>query len=92
MVSPARYQIRLTTVTSIIVMTRRSTQTVTGTLTELEARYRKVAAHNLALGWWGIPFGIVWTPMALVQNARALRKLRQLAGQGNPSGPSQGQA
>jgi hypothetical protein len=23
---------------------------------------------SIALGWWGIPWGIIWTPMALVTN------------------------
>ena len=42
---------------------------------------------SLVLGWWGIPFGLVWTPMALARNAKAMDKLRALAsGQPTPVG------
>jgi hypothetical protein len=37
-----------------------------------------VLVHNLCLGWWGFPFGLIWTPVALVQNARARSKLSGL--------------
>jgi hypothetical protein len=67
-------------VTSVIIMTQRRSVILTGTFEELEAGYRKVLTHNLLAGWWGFPFGLVWTPMTLHRNARAFRQLRQLAG------------
>ncbi len=47
-----------------------------GTTEQLEAAYRKALLHNLLLGWWGIPFGLIWTPVALAANAKALRQVR----------------
>jgi hypothetical protein len=28
---------------------------------------------SLFFGWWGIPWGLIWTPMSLVQNLRGGR-------------------
>ena len=39
--------------------------------------YRKVLTHNLALRWWGFPFGVAWTIMALVRNRTAFAELRR---------------
>jgi hypothetical protein len=81
---PRVYRLRITEVTSILVMTLRSTKTRVGTLEELEKFYRGVLLHNLLLGWWGFPFGLIWTPISLSNNAKALASLRQLAQTGNP--------
>ena len=82
-----RYRVRLTKVSSFIIMTQRRSTVYTGTLQQLENSARSVRTHNLVLGWWGIPFGLVWTPMALGRNARAMDKLRALAsGQPTPVG------
>jgi hypothetical protein len=76
------YKVRLTKVSSFVVFTNRQVTTYTGTLEQLEAAARGVQTHNLALGWWGIPAGVVWTPMALSRNAKAMRQVRELAGRG----------
>jgi hypothetical protein len=79
-----RYRVRLTKVSSFVIMTQRRSSVYTGTLQQLEDTARSVRTHNLILGWWGIPFGLVWTPMALARNNKAMQKLRALAS-GQPS-------
>lgn len=74
-----RYRVSLSKVTSIVFFTRRSAVAYTGNLAELEAIYHKVLVHNLLAGWWGIPFGIVWTPMVLIANRKAMAKVRAVA-------------
>jgi hypothetical protein len=76
------YRVRLTKVTSFLVITQRRTAAYSGTLDQLEGIARGVRTHTLLLGWWGIPFGLIWTPMTLAQNARAMRQLRELAAKG----------
>jgi hypothetical protein len=85
--APARqggvvYRVPLTKVNSFIVITQRRTATYKGTLDQLEGIARGVRANNLLLGWWGIPAGLIWTPMALARNAKAMRELRELAAKG----------
>jgi hypothetical protein len=75
------YRVRLTKVSSFIIMTRQSHTVYTGTLEQLQAAARSAQTHNLLLGWWGIPFGLIWTPMALARNAKGMRQVRELAGQ-----------
>jgi hypothetical protein len=73
----------LTTVTSVILVTHRRTTTHSGTFEQLERQCRDTFLHNVLLGWWGFPFGLVWTPIALIRNRRALRELRSaVAGAG----------
>jgi hypothetical protein len=74
------YRLRIGTVTSFVLMTQRRTVTHTGTFEALQAIYNKARTHNLLAGWWGIPFGLIWTPIVLNRNARAFKQLRQLAG------------
>ena len=76
------YRVRLTKVSSFVVVTQRRSATYSGTLEQLEGFARAARNHTLLLGWWGVPFGVIWTPMVLAQNARAMRKLRELAAQG----------
>jgi len=78
------YRVPLTKVNSFLVITQRRTATYRGTLDQLEDIARGVRTHNLLLGWWGIPAGLIWTPMALTRNAKAMRQLRDLAAQGQP--------
>jgi hypothetical protein len=77
--SVGTYRVRLTKVSSFLVITQRRTAAHSGTLDQLEEAARAARAHNLLLGWWGVPFGLVWTPMALTRNAKAMRQLRDLA-------------
>ncbi len=74
-----RYRVRLTKVSSFVIMTQQRHTTYTGTVEQLEAAARSVEIHNLLLGWWGIPFGLIWTPMALSRNAKAMRQIHELA-------------
>ncbi len=75
----AAYRVRLTKVSSFLVVTQRRTATYSGTMDQLEGFARSARTHTLLLGWWGIPFGLIWTPIALARNARAMRQLRDLA-------------
>ena len=76
------YRVPLTKVSSFLILTQRRTATYRGTLDQLEGIARDVRTHNLLLGWWGIPAGLIWTPMALVRNAKAMHQLRDLAAKG----------
>jgi len=78
----AVYKIRLTKVSSFLILTQRRTVTYSGTLDQLEGIARGTRTHTLLLGWWGIPFGLIWTPMALARNAKVMRQIRDLAGKG----------
>jgi hypothetical protein len=74
-----RYRVRLTKVSSFVIFTQQRHTVYTGTLQQLETSARSVQTHNLILGWWGFPFGLIWTPMALSRNAKAMQKVRALA-------------
>jgi hypothetical protein len=76
------YRVRLTKVTSFLIISQRRSATYSGTVDQLEDIARGARTHNLLLGWWGVPFGVIWTPMALTRNARAMRQLRDLAAKG----------
>lgn len=78
----AIYRVRLTKVSSFLIVTQRRSATYSGTLEQLEGYARAARTHTLLLGWWGFPFGLVWTPMALSRNAKAMRQLRDLAANG----------
>jgi hypothetical protein len=76
------YRVQLTKVSSFVIITQRRSATYSGTREQLEDIARGVRTHNLLLGWWGVPFGLAWTPMALSRNAKAMRKLRDVATKG----------
>jgi hypothetical protein len=76
------YRVPLTKVSSFLIITQRRTVTYRGTVDQLEGIARGVRIHNLLLGWWGIPAGLIWTPMALARNAKAMRQLRDVAVKG----------
>lgn len=50
------------------------------------ALLRKMTAHTLALGWWGLISLFIGTPFTLITNAGAGRALRRLPAPG-PHGP-----
>jgi hypothetical protein len=77
--APARFRVSLTKVTSFVIMTQQRRTVYTGTLEQLETAARNVMIHNLTLGWWGIPAGLIWTPMALVRNSNNMKQIRVLA-------------
>ena len=76
-----QFRLALLEVTSFLVVTQRKTRQYTGTYEQLMEQYRKATTHNLVAGWWGIPFGLIWTPLALRRNAQARQKLREIASQ-----------
>jgi hypothetical protein len=76
------HRVPLTKVSSFLIITQRRTATYSGTLEQLEGIALGVRTHNLLLGWWGIPAGLIWTPMALARNAKAMRQLRGAATKG----------
>ena len=80
---PARYRLTITEVTSVVIVTIRKSRGVIGSFSEAEALYRRVLTHNLIAGWWGFPFGPIWTVMALVRNGKAMAHLREIAGAGD---------
>lgn len=83
-----RYELRLTTVTSYLVVTQRRVATVQGTVAQLEHACARAQAHTASRGWWGIPLGLLWTPLSLWQNARALRTVRARAAAGVAGDPT----
>ena len=73
------FRLNVTELTSYLVVTQKKTKSFVGSVDDLRAQYRKVLTHNLLLGWWGIPVGLIWTPLTLNRNAKALKQLRELA-------------
>jgi len=84
--SPALFVISLSKVTSFLIVTQRSQQRFTGTPAQLRDAYAKTFQHNLLFGWWGFPFGIIWTAMALSRNKKVLADVERLIEQ--RQGPS----
>jgi hypothetical protein len=74
-----RYRIAFTKVTSMILLTQQRTRPVNGTLPEIEKAYTDAQSHTLLYGWWGIPFGLIFTPLALWKNAKRMKSVRELA-------------
>jgi hypothetical protein len=74
-----RFRVSLTKVTSMVILTQQRRTVYTGTPEQLEKAARAVMIHNLTLGWWGIPFGLIWTPIALTRNSSNMKKVRALA-------------
>jgi hypothetical protein len=77
--APQHFRVSLTKVTSMVILTQQRRTVYTGTLDQLEKAAKAAMVHNLTLGWWGIPVGLIWTPIALVRNARNMKKIRALA-------------
>ena len=75
-VAPGRYRLRLAEVTSVVILTHRRSRVYTGSVRELQDAYHRVFVHNVLLGWWGIPFGLIWTPLSIARNRKALAALR----------------
>jgi hypothetical protein len=77
--APQRFRVSLTKVTSMVILTQQRRTVYTGTLDQLEKAAKTAMVHNLTLGWWGIPFGLIFTPIALARNAGTMKKIRALA-------------
>ena len=65
---------------SALVLTRWTTRAQVSCRPCAVKRQLGGVAFSLVFGWWGFPFGLIWTPMTLVKNARAYRSLRTLTG------------
>lgn len=85
----ATYRATFTKVTSVIIFTQQRRTVHTGTVEQLQAVARSTLIYNLLLGWWGFPFGLIWTPMALARNAKSMRQVRALASGQPPAVPGQ---
>jgi len=83
------FRLALLEVTSYLIVTQRKTRVYTGSYDQLMDHCRKVMTHNLVAGWWGIPFGLVWTPLALRKNAQAKKKLAEIASQPPSAAPGE---
>ena len=84
---PCVYTLRLVRVTSFLVITQRRVVAKSGSVEQLKDFYRTTLIQNATLGWWGFPFGIIWTPIAMFSNRKALTKLQGLATEGRaPAG------
>ena len=74
-------------ITSVIFFSQRSGARQSGGLGAHYAAYRKAQRHTLLLGWWGIPFGLLWTPLTLWDNKKTLRGAMAILSKG-VAGPS----
>lgn len=74
----ATYRLGLQKVTSYGILSRLVANQYSGTFEELQKVYQGVLRHNLLLGWWGIPAGLYWTPVVLIRNRKAFRKIKAL--------------
>lgn len=72
----------LTEVTSVLVYSAQRIRSMSGDLDTLERFYRTVRTHNLLAGWWAIPFGLIYNPIALNDNRKAMREVRARASAG----------
>jgi len=54
---------------SAVIFTRMSERTFIACTTCARKAQAKAAAGTLLVGWWGIPFGLLFTPVALCANA-----------------------
>ena len=79
---PPNFRLALIQVRSFVLVTHRRGRAMSGSVDDLTAFARKVWIQNLLLGWWGFPFGLVWTPIALYRNSQSLRALRKLGADG----------
>jgi hypothetical protein len=73
-------------VTSVLVYSSQRVRSLTANLETLEAFYRKVRSHNLLAGWWAVPLGLIYNPIALNGNRKAMRAVRD-RGASNTASP-----
>jgi hypothetical protein len=65
-------------VTSVVIYTNRMPVRVIGDLKRHQEEYRKAQLWTALLGWWGFPFGIIWTMSSLVKNSNQLKSVKEL--------------
>lgn len=68
-------------VTSVVFLSQRSGVSVRGGLQEHAAAYKSCQVHTSLAGWWSI-FGLLWTPMVLMQNKKTFRSVETLLASG----------
>ena len=57
---------------SILVMTRWSSQPIVACQSCARKQQLKHTLHSLVTGWWGFPFGLIFTPVQIVRNIGGL--------------------
>jgi hypothetical protein len=57
---------------SVLVFTTWHTRVTTCCSPCAQARRKRDAIFSALFGWWGFPFGIIWTPVQVFRNIRAL--------------------
>ena len=72
-----QYHIKLSSITGLLIIGHKSSRVYTGTKQELSEVYSNVLTHNLLFGWWGI-ISFFWNIMAITNNAKAMKKLKEL--------------
>ena len=74
-----RFDLKLVKVTSAGFLSFRRERVIRGYPAHLRQAYWKAQTHNLLLGWWGVPFGLLWNIFALIGNQRAYHRMKDLA-------------
>ncbi|ORA22173.1 DUF2510 domain-containing protein [Mycobacterium angelicum] len=75
------FQLRLIEHIGAVIFWQQRSYTVTGTLQQCEAAYRRAQTQNLLAGWWSLVSILVMNWIALFSNMSAMRRLRAMAGQ-----------
>jgi hypothetical protein len=65
-------------VTSFVIVSQRSGTKVTGNLETHRKACKAAQTHTALAGWWGLPFGIIWTIAALTSNSKMLKSVEAL--------------
>jgi hypothetical protein len=67
-------------VTSFVLLSQRSSVRVSGDAAAHDRAYRAAQRHTSMAGWWGVPFGVMWTPVALAANRKTRRSVDEVLG------------
>ncbi len=74
-----KIQATFSTVTSFVVLSTRKNTRASGTYEQLQTLYKKSQTHTALFGFWGFPFGIIWSIIALSKNAKTMNQVRAYA-------------
>ena len=78
---PRYFQVKLTEHTGALILFNIRTFTVTGTLEQCEAAYRRAQTHNLLAGWWSLLSVLLMNWIAIFGNMGQISAVRRLASQ-----------
>lgn len=78
---PRYFQVKLTEHTGALILFSVRTITVTGTLEQCEAAYRRAQTHNLLAGWWSFLSVLLMNWIAIFGNMSQIITVRRLAAQ-----------